>query len=328
MAKKKSAVEKWFDRLDAKTKKAIERQVRRAARSTGQAIGRGVSWGARAAVEHARVKPQTIIADMRAAGWSPRQIHERTGVPVRTQNDILKGRSNGQKHLKTLKEARKAGGRSKPPVEVVPVKSARQPGAGLVRHTKAGTTITVTPGTDPAWVAKAQREAAKRGTVKVVIKTPPPPPVAQPKISKAEQDRSLWEITDKNGRVRKVTGAQLDLAPGTLDKITAAMLKGDTATADRLLIEGTREPWYRNWVTPGSTLARTGTMDGSGGGPSGAAARLRGEAGGGTVTSSGGGGAGGVLAYDGGDDDIIYEDVAYEGEDDDADYGGAFTDSK
>jgi hypothetical protein len=319
----KSALEKWFDRLERKAKRAIQRQVRNAATATGQAIGRGISYGARAAVDRARVKPQKIIEDMRREGWSPKQIQERTGVPVRTQNDILKGRSNGQKHLQVLKEARKAGGKSAPPVEIVPVKSARQPGAGLIRHTKSGTTITVTPGTDPAWVARQQREAAKRGTVKVIIRNPPTPPAPQPKI---DQSAFKLEVTDrKDGRHRTITAGQLQLKPGTLDKVAAALAKGDKAEAERAFRAGIGNTWYRDWLTPGSTLAQTGTMDGSGGGPEGAATRAAGSGGGG---AEGGGGADAVL-YDGDDgDSVIYEDVLYEGEDSDSDYGGVMTGTK
>lgn len=303
----KSALEKWFDKLEDRTKKAIKRQVSRAARSAGQTVARG----ARAAVEAARVKPHDIVADMRAAGWTPKQIQQRTGVPVRTQNDILKGRSNGQKHFKVLKEARKAGGRKAPPAEVTPVKSARKAGEGILRHTKAGTTITVTPGTDPKWVAEQQRQAAKHGTVKVVVKNPPPRPEPRPKI---DQSKFVWEVTDKDGRHRKLTAAQLKLAPGTLDKAAAALAAGDTAKADQIFQAGIRDDFYRNWTTPGSVLQQTGTLDGSGGGPEGAMTRSEAD-------------AEAAVMYDGDDgDSVIYEgDLAYEGDDSDSDYGGAFT---
>lgn len=322
---KKSALEKWFDKLERKAKRAIERKVREAGRAAGQAIGRGVSYGARAAVDRARVKPQKIIADMRAQGWSPKQIQERTGVPVRTQNDILKGRSNGQKHLSVLREARRAGGKSTPPAEIVPVKSARQPGAGLIRHTKTGTTITVTPGTDPAWVAQQQREAAKRGTVKVIVRNPPTPPAPQPKID--QSDFKLEVMDRKDGRMRTLTSGQLQLKPGTLDKVAAALAKGDRDEAQRQFRAGIGNTWYRDWLTPGSTLARTGTADGSGGGPEGAARRA--PEGGASGGGAGGGGGADAVLYDGDDgDSVIYEDVLYEGEDSDADYGAVMTGTK
>lgn len=74
-------------------------------------------------------------------------------------------------------------------------------------------------------------------------------------------------------RERDVTGRQLDLAPGTLDRVIAAWKS--TGNADHALgvfLAGVREPWYRNQLRAefnrqnGTTAVTGGGGAGGGGG--------------------------------------------------------------
>jgi hypothetical protein len=135
--------------------------------------------------------------------------------------------------------------------------------------------------------------------------------------------------TDRsNNRPRTLDAQQLKLRPGTVEKMREAYLRGDDQAAAKALLDGIGDPWYRGWLTPGSTLARTGTEDEAGGGPQGAAERRgraeEGQSDGGAGGGSGGG-AGGGGAGDGGDDyEEDWADLQYEGGDDiDSDYGAS-----
>lgn len=124
------------------------------------------------------------------------------------------------------------------------------------------------------------------------------------------------------GRERKLTAEKLQLRAGTMDKVREAYLRGDDVGAAKALLAGIGNKWYRDWLTPGSLAAKTGTVDGSGGGPEGAKNRASQGSSGGSGGSSAGGSGGGS---DGGDDWDDWEDLTYEGGDelDDSDYGAS-----
>ncbi|MGH2532878.1 MAG: hypothetical protein ACRDJW_11320 [Thermomicrobiales bacterium] len=60
---------------------------------------------------------------------------------------------------------------------------------------------------------------------------------------------------------RKITARQLQLAPGTIDRVREAYLAGDDRGAAAVFIAGIGDPWYRQWLTPRSSVAQTGEMD-------------------------------------------------------------------
>lgn len=131
--------------------------------------------------------------------------------------------------------------------------------------------------------------------------------------------------TDRtSGREREITATQLKLKPGTVERMRAAYVAGDDQGAAKALLDGIGDTWYRGWLTPGSTLSRTGTEDGQGGGPQAAAGKARGgpeEGGGGSGggSSSGSGGGSGSEGWD--DDYDDWADSHYDGQDIDSDYG-------
>jgi hypothetical protein len=145
-----------------------------------------------------------------------------------------------------------------------------------------------------------------------------------------DRDLKITATDRDSGRTRTISAEQLKLRPGTVEKMRDAYLRGDDTAAAKALLDGIGDPWYKGWLTPGSTHARTGTADGAGGGPEGASQRAQ-QGGGGSAdqpSSGGGGGSGGGAAgggeWDGGDDyEEDWADLAYEGGDEDTDYGAA-----
>lgn len=160
MTRRKSKVDKALDGLERAAKKAARRAAKRASKKASKAI----RSGARAIVERMKVKPDRMLQDMRAAGWTPQQIQARTGMSPRTQSNVLKGRSDGARYADALRQARRSG-RKRPPETIQPVTAARIPGAGRVERTKRGTTITVRPDTNREWLAQAMKQA--RGEIRV-----------------------------------------------------------------------------------------------------------------------------------------------------------------
>lgn len=81
---------------------------------------------------------------------------------------------------------------------------------------------------------------------------------------------------DRDGRerVRELSAQQLQLRPGTLERMRDAHLRGDHEAAAKAFLGGVGNDWYRQWLTPGSTLAHTGMADGSSTGPKRALERL------------------------------------------------------
>jgi hypothetical protein len=131
--------------------------------------------------------------------------------------------------------------------------------------------------------------------------------VSAPRVDQA--GFAIQTMDRKDGRMRTVNAEKMDLAPGTLDRVRAQVVAGNEAEAKKEFLKGVREPWYRQYLTPGSAVARTGTADGSGGGPSGAISR--------DVFNGGGDESG----------DYDDSDLAYEGGGDEAgdEYGGQVT---
>lgn len=159
--KKKGYIEKKIDATERRVKKAVKKKAKKVVTKGKQKAGNT----ARAAVDRARKKPADIIKEMRDSGWTPQQIQEKTGMSPRSQNSVLSGKSSGANWLQPLREARRSGKRQ-PPSRIKPVPSAKLPGAGSVRKTKTGTTITVSHTTSREWLAEQQRRA--RGKVRIV----------------------------------------------------------------------------------------------------------------------------------------------------------------
>lgn len=68
---------------------------------------------------------------------------------------------------------------------------------------------------------------------------------------------------DRNdGRPRTLTTDNLRLLPGTIERAREAYLRGDDVGAARAFLAGIGEPWYRQWLTPGSEAAHTGVPGG------------------------------------------------------------------
>lgn len=111
---------------------------------------------------------------------------------------------------------------------------------------------------------------------------------------------------NKDGRVRTITAEQMGVTQADLDRVREHIVKGNDAAAQKEFLKSVKVPYYRGYLTPGSAVRRTGTVDGLGGGPKGAVRRnaLGGDA--------------------DGDYDDDTSDLAYEGMegDDGAEYGG------
>lgn len=67
----------------------------------------------------------SIIDGLRERGWTPRQILDRTGVPVKTQADIRAGRTSGVTYEASLRKSNKYD-RGTPPKSVRRLKEAEE----------------------------------------------------------------------------------------------------------------------------------------------------------------------------------------------------------
>lgn len=109
-----------------------------------------------------------MLTAMRGAGWSPKQIQQRTGMSRQAQWSARTGRTPGKKFEAAVREARQKGG-GRPPSERRPIAPvSRAIGAGRVMRGPHATSVRATKRTDPRLVREELKRAARQNAPLVI----------------------------------------------------------------------------------------------------------------------------------------------------------------
>ena len=101
-----------------------------------------------------------FLRGMLDAGWSRKQIEQRTGISTKYQGEVLHGRRSGDKYAPALREARQKGGGRAPSARkpISPVSQAQ--GAGRVHRLPGNRSVVqATKRTDPRLVRQELKRA-------------------------------------------------------------------------------------------------------------------------------------------------------------------------